>query len=377
MKADSREFHNRSFVVDMHCDTVLPMQRGYDIAERHDTYHVDIPRLRDGGVDHVVFATTIDSSDQDTRPFDQINRQLDALMRTIEKNPDALMLCLHHADSLRAGEDGKIGVVLAVEGGHALEKNPGNLGKLYQRGVRLMTIVHEHPTDWCVGWNEQNAEIPGLSPLGREIIAEMNSLGMMVDLSHSSPATVDAVCACTRQPVVASHSCAHALCDHGRNLRDVQAKAIAATGGVIGVAFVSMFLSANYGLKTKEFWGLHPEEEKALMRLFVSTMDEINKQAEEKHYRAVLANHKSYVASARPTVVDVANHVSYLARLVGSDHVAIGSDYDGMTLPPLGLEDCSGMPNLTAELVLRGYSPDDLRKIMGMNFLRVFKEVCG
>jgi membrane dipeptidase len=377
MHTKPEHFHFETFVVDMHCDSVLQMQRGYNLAKRHDTYHVDIPRLRDGGVDLVVFATTIDSSNQAVRPFDQINRQLDVLMQTLDRNQDGLSLCLSAGEVLKAEKAGKIGVVLAVEGGHALENNPANLERLCRRGVRLMTIVHEQPTGWCRGWNEKDPKVSGLNALGREIIAEMNSLGMIVDLSHSSAATVDAVCEHTCRPVVASHSCAYALCDHGRNLADTQAKAIAGTGGVVGVAFVSMFLSASYSRATKEFWSRHPDEEKSLMQLFVSTIDESEESAEYERYRQLLDAHASHVATVRPKVSDVADHIEYLAELVGVDHVAIGSDYDGMTLPPLGLEDCSGMPNLTSGLVDRGHRPEDLRKILGQNFLRVFKEVCG
>ena len=360
----------------MHCDAVLQMQRGYDIAERHHAYHVDIPRLRDGGVDLVVFATTVNSHDQTVSPFHQVNRQLDVLMHAIERNADGLMLCLNSGDALRARESGKIGVVLAVEGGHALENNPVNLEKLHRRGVRLLTIVHEQPTGWCLGWNEKNPDVPGLTTLGREVIAEMNNLGMLVDLSHSSPATVAAACACTLSPVVASHSCAFALCGHGRNVADAQARAIAATGGVVGVAFVSRFLSSEFDRLEREFWSRHADEEEVLMRLFVSTMDESEKTAEYERYRPLLDEQQSHAASARPTIASVADHIDYLVRLIGPGHVAIGSDYDGMTLPPLGLEDCAGMPNLTAELAARGFPPEHLHKILGLNFLRVFKEVC-
>jgi len=374
---DPLQLHSEALVADLHCDTVLQMQRGYDISCRHQNYHVDIPRLREGGVDLAVLATTVNPYNTAETPFLQVNRQLEVITETVEKNEADLVICFTSDAALQARKDGKIGVVLAVEGGHALEKDPTNLERLHRKGVRLLTIVHEQPTGWAVGWNETNPDITGLNDLGREMIAELNRLGMMIDLSHSAPVTVDAVVECSRQPVVASHSCAFTLCPHGRNIADEQAKKIAATGGVIGVSFVSLFVSPEFGRVSTDFRQRHAAATRKIDALFVSEMNEDDKAEESEPFRPLLDEFAGMVAAVRPTVADVANHIDYFVNLLGVEHVAVGSDFDGMMFPPLGLEDCSRLPNLTRELARRGHPESSVRKILGGNFLRVFKQVGG
>jgi membrane dipeptidase len=240
-----------------------------------------------------------------------------------------------------------------------------------------VTIVHEAPTGWAVGWNEKNDSIDGLNDLGREMIAEMDRLGMIVYLSHSSAATMEAVLACANGPVIASHSPSKALASHGRNLTDDLAQKIAASGGVMGIGFISMFLSDDFEHASREFWRAHEAEEDALMRLFLTDKDEAAKATEWDRYRELLEESDRHVAAVRPTVETVVDHIDHFVDLVGADHVSLGSDFDGMTQPPLGLEDCTGLPNITRELFKRDYTEPDIRKILGGNFLRVFERVCG
>jgi len=374
---DPLQVHSEALVADLHCDTVLQMQRGYDIGCRHQNYHVDIPRLRDGGVDLVVMATTVNPYNTAETPFLQVNRQLDVITRAVEKNKVDLVLCLNGDAAVQAKKHGKIGVILAVEGGHALEQDPAKLERLHHKGVRLLTIVHEQPTGWAVGWNETNENINGLTDLGREMIAELNRLGIIIDLSHSSPATGDAVAECSRQPVVASHSCAYALCPHGRNVLDEQAKKIVASGGIIGVSFVSLFVSPEFGRVSTDFRQRHAAATRKVDALFVSEMNEDDKVGESEPFRPLLDEFAGLVAAVHPTVADIANHIDYFVNRLGIEHVAVGSDFDGMMFPPRGLENCSRLPNLTRELVRRGYRESHIRKILGGNFLKVFRQVCG
>lgn len=377
MTVDPLALHHDAFVADLHCDAVLQMQRGYDLSERHADYHVDIPRLREGGVDLQVFATTVNPNNTSETPLMQVRRQLTLLRDSADRFADDLVLCHNVEDVKAARAAGQIAAILGVEGGHALEHSVANIEKLYRMGVRLITIVHEAPTGWAVGWNEKQHEIRGLNDLGREMILEMNHLGIVVDLSHSSPTTVDAVCEVSRRPVIASHSCAFALSDHGRNIPDEQAKKVAASGGMIGVGFISWFLAPEYNRASKEFWGRHNHEEALLMRLFLSESDEPERVRQFERMRPLLDQAEHHVRAYRPTVQTVVDHIDYLVKLVGIDHVGIGSDFDGMTGPPVGLEDSSKLPNITAELSARGYAEAAIRKVLGENFLRVFEQVCG
>jgi len=377
MTVDPIALHRDAFVADLHCDAVLQMQRGYDLSERHDEYHVDIPRLREGGVDLQVFATTVNSHNLSETPFDQVCRQLTLLRDTSDRFADDLALCRNSGDVHAAREAGQIAMVLGLEGGHALQQSVANVERLYTRGVRLITIVHEAPTGWAVGWNDEKSDIKGLNDLGREMILEMNHLGIIIDLSHSSSATMDAVCETSRRPVIASHSPAFALSDHGRNVADEQARKIGSTGGMIGVGFISWFLSPEYARASKEFWANHRNEEELLMRLFVSESDEPERVRQLERLRPLLDRAEQHYGRFRPTVATVVDHIDYLAKLIGIDHVGLGSDFDGMTGPPVGLEDCSKFPNFTRELAARGYAEAAIRKILGENFLRVFQQVCG
>ncbi|UCE24151.1 MAG: dipeptidase [Candidatus Zixiibacteriota bacterium] len=372
---DYEQIHQGAFLADLHCDTVLQMRRGYDISVRHDDYHIDIPRLQDGGVNLQVFACSVNPFEDAKSPLAAVNAQLDLLDREFDRNIGSMGICYCADDALHLNRQGKISALLAIEGGGALESNPANIEHLFKRGVRLITIVHEESTGWCTSHKSTEPTPDDLNELGREMISEMNRLGMIIDLSHASVGTFWRVLDATTAPVVASHSCPAAFSDHTRNLSDDQIRVIADCGGVIGIGFIHMFLSEEFRERSNSFWAKYPEEEKELMRLFLSLMPEDEKARRYSTYNDVWNEHSQYVADVRPTVSTVADAIDYVADLAGVDCVALGSDYDGMTLPPIGLEDCSGYPNLTKELVKRGYSGQEIERILGGNFLRVFKKV--
>jgi len=377
LKKEAVKLHSEALVADLHCDTVIQMKRGYDFTRRHEDYHVDIPRLQEGGVDLQVFATGINPSQPPEKPREKITADLDFLKKKIAENPDTVRVCTSSAEAGNAGADGRIGILLAIEGGDALENNPANIEFFYERGVRLITVVHERSTDWGISWSDKNPAFDGINDLGREMIARMNELGIIVDISHCSRATFDGVLGAARAPVIASHSCVDALCHNGRNLTDDQIKEIANCGGLVGITFVSFFLSEELGRASKEFWEQYPEEIKIMPQLFLSEMDEEEKKRRYDRYQPLEDKFEKYIASIRPTVSTVVDHIDYVVKLVGVDFVGLGSDYDGMTFPPLGLEDCSGLPRITEELFRRGYAETEIRKILGGNFMRIFKQVCG
>ena len=378
MTSDYKRLHYEAFVADLHCDTIIPMKRGYDLCQRHDTYHIDIPRLMEGGVDLQVFSSFNNPVEKETNPFESVSKSIDFLKTEMSKYNDRMAVCLTSAEAEQAKATHRIGALLSIEGGSALDGDPANLQKFYDKGIRLITVVHEQPTGWCTNWREKNPTIHGLNDLGREMIHEMNRLGIIVDVSHSSDATFEEVLKTSTDPVIASHSCARSLCGHPRNLTDEQIVALAERGGLVGVAFVSFFLSEQFRIAYADYRNnLPPEQTKRLEELFVSELPEEEMQRQVKDLDPFI-NDMERIFSKLPTSVNtVVDHIDHMVRLVGPNHVGLGSDYDGTSMPPLGLEDCSRVPNITSELVDRGYSEADIKKILGGNFMRIFKEVCG
>jgi membrane dipeptidase len=377
LSKNADEIHREAFVADLHCDTILPIRRGYDLSLRHSSYHIDLPRLNEGGVNLQVFAcfTSPYGDDKSLRPG--TTRAIKCLHSEIDRNRELITICRRVNEIESAYKAGKIAAVLAIEGGLVLEGKPSNLRYFHDLGIRLITIVHNQSTEWCTSWLDKEPAFHGLNDLGREMIAEMNRLGIVVDLSHSSEATFEEVMKITTAPVVASHSCCQSLCEHGRNLSDEQIRQLADNGGMVGVTFVSFFMTNQFSEAFVKFFRERPELEKALDRLFVSEMPEDEMRAKLAPHIPEMEKLEAPLRPLRPTVSTVVDHIDHVVNLVGPDHVGLGSDFDGMSMPPEGLDDCSMMPNITHELVRRGYSEQDIRKILGGNFLRVFEQACG
>ena len=318
--------HGRATVIDLHNDVLEQIVASgftYQIDVRNATHHTDLPRLRDGGVDAQSFSVWVDSNDP---PYYQhAITYLDSLKAQVARSPDEITLTTT-ADSIGIiNGEGRIAGFLLLEGGHSIEDNLDNLREFYARGVRIMTITWNNSTSWAVAAAAPNSSTVGLSDFGRDVIRTMDSLGMIIDVSHTGIKTIEDILSVTTHPIIASHSGSYALRSHYRNLTDDQIRAIAQTGGVIGVVFYPPFL-----------------------------------------------------VSAGPTSVDnVIQHIDHIRNLVGIDHVALGSDFDGFSSsPPVGLEDVSRFPAITEALLRRGYSREDVHKVLGENFLRVFREVC-
>ena len=324
--------HDRAFMIDLHNDAMEMISGGgfkYQLADRHTppTGQSDIPRFRDGGVDAQIFAVwispTIYSS---TLFFSTAARFLDTLKAQVGRNPKDIGL-VTRSDSVEAlNQQKKIAGIVVVEGGHCIEDKIENLKFFYNAGVRVMTITWNNSTSWAVSAQDASAgNKGGLSDFGKQVIRTMDSLGMIIDVSHVGPQTVTDILATSKNSIIASHSGASALRNHYRNLTDSQIQAIASRGGVIGVVFYPPFL----------------------------------------------------VSTGTATLQDVVRHIDYIKNLVGVDYVALGSDFDGMDgASPVGLEDVSHFPALTEALLQKGYTRQDVRKILGENFMRVFRTVC-
>lgn len=315
----SDTLHREATVVDLHSDTILEVASGKrDLTQRSATGHIDLPRLRDGGVDVQVFALFVHPSFSGAG-FARASALLDAFDRADTRAAD-LVRATTVAELEQAVRAGRVAAVLAVENATALDGDPGNVDRLYARGVRMMSLTWNNSNDLADGATEESHG--GLTPLGRAVLARMQARGIVVDVSHLSARSFWDVLGATRGPVMATHSNAAALTPHRRNLTDEQLRALAARGGVVGVNFYPLFTGG-------------------------------------------------------PTLRHVLNHIDYLVKVMGVDHVALGSDFDGFSQPVAGLEDVSRLPNLTAGLLERGYRPEDVRKILGGNALRVFRQVWG
>ena len=324
---DAGKLHQKSIVFDGHCDTLLAVLAGKRrLGERSSEGHLDLPRMREGGVTAQIFAICTCSRHLPSGPLKQALRMLDAFYRELADNPDSLVLATSAADIERAKGEGKVAAILGLEGAEPLEGDLGVLRMLHRLGVRVVGLTWNRRNRAADGVNEARTG-GGLTNFGVELVRELNRLGMVIDMAHLAPAGVRDVLELSEAPVIASHANAYALCPHRRNLTDEQLEAIAAKGGVVGVTFVPRFVAQD-------------KEEASLERLL--------------------------------------DHIDHMAKVAGIDHVGLGSDFDGFDDKPMaGLEDVTKLPNVTAGLLERGYSADEVKKVLGGNFLRVFREVMG
>jgi membrane dipeptidase len=328
--------HKEITVCDTHCDTIeRVLGERVDLAVRSNDGHIDIPRLREGGVDAQIFACWSGRSGEPSGHYArQVLRMIDALYLQLDKHSDSISLAMTAEDVQKARQNGKIAVIIAIEGGAANEDDLALLRDFHRLGVRSMTLTW-NSTNWADA-SREDPQHNGLTNFGRDVVKEMNRLRMLVDISHAADKTVWDVLEISEAPIIASHSCAKAICDHPRNLNDDLLKAMANAGGVICVNFFSLFLDQDF----KDLSG-------------------------------------GDAKPAPPPLSKVIEHINYIVSIGGIDSVGIGSDFDGMNPPPEGLEDISKMPRLTEALLAEGYSVQDCGKIMGGNFLRVFGQVCG
>jgi len=368
---DFRTVHFKALVADMHSDSVLKMKPGFDLGERHAEGHMDIPRLREGGVDLQVFACWLATETERDSCVARVDEMIDRLEMQAAQNDSVLTICRTADEAKRAVADGRIAAVIGIENGVAIAGDLRNIRHFWDRGVRYMTLTHTASSDWCISSADSAPAFHGLTDFGRDVVRTMNELGMIVDISHASVEAVEEVLKVTTAPVIASHSCVYALCRHDRNLSDDQIRGIAANGGLIGVNFYNGYLSEEFKQRSDSLWEMHGPQIDSLRESYA---------AADSLYREVMKPIRAGIYGQLEGLVDVGtvvDHIDYIVKLVGADYVGLGSDYDGVPNMPDSLDDCSGMPNITAELIRRGYSNKDIKKILGGNFIRIFREVCG
>jgi membrane dipeptidase len=365
----ARDLHFNSIVVDTHDDTTQRLlDPKFDFAARHTDGSVDIPRMREGGMDAIFFSIWIPGTVTGPVAVERALTQIAAVRETVARHPDDLVLCTT-VDEIRAAKKSKkIAVLMGVEGGHMINDSLANLDKFYNLGVRYMTLTHTVNTIWADSSGDKPAH-DGLTPFGKQVIAEMNKLGMMVDISHVADKTFYDVLAVSQAPVVASHSSCRALCTHPRNMTDAMIKALAAQGGVIQINYHVGFLSQEFQDASKA----NPELGKQIEA-------EAKKRCHGDEACELIEADKitrDYVAQGKLPRVDwtaIIEHIDHAVRLVGPDHVGLGSDFDGADMP-YGMEDASHLPQITSALLAKGYSPADIQKILGGNTLRLMQDV--
>jgi membrane dipeptidase len=364
---EALKIHRRAVVVDTHNDiTSMMIDEGYDLGTSSvGKYHTDLARMKEGGLTAEFFSVYVDrkyaaEGGSARRALDQI----DVVYRAAERYPDRLLMATSVADIRRAKKLDKVAALMGIEGGHAIENSLMALRDFYRLGVRYMTLTHNNTNDWADACCDA-AKHDGLSEYGREVVREMNRLGMLVDISHVSDKTMSDVLDIATAPVIASHSSARALNTHLRNIPDELLRRIAKNGGVVMVNFFPVFidqkaLDANKARNER----LRPQ----LVALAEQFKDDPKRLSEE---REKLFNANPLPPTPLSVLID---HIDHIAKVAGVDHVGLGSDFDGVSSLPVGMEDIARLPVITYELLRRGYKEKEIRKILGENFLRAFGE---
>lgn len=355
----------RTLIADLHCDTVLELQGGADIASAPEG-HIDIPRLRQGGVGLQVFAAFVSSALPADRAFAEANALLDLLDGACETHPETFVkACTAQEveDTVRAG---KIAALAAIENGHAIEGDLGKLEALARRGVRYMTLTHVRHLPWAASSGDAGDGPGGLTDFGREVVRAMNELGVIVDLSHAHEKTFWDVARVAKRPLIASHSCAAALCPMPRNLTDDQIRAIADSGGVVGLNFFPAFLDPIYLERRGASKGAFFEQ---LERIERETLgDPVRRNAE---MRRTANEARAAMGPAESGIDSLCAHLDHMVQVAGEDAVAFGSDFDGVPDLPSGINGCESFPAILQRLSDRGWNDQSLHKLAWGNFMRV------
>jgi membrane dipeptidase len=366
-----RKLHYKAILVDTHND-VLSSQtlEGKDISHRLTTGHSDLDRWKEGGVDVQFFSVWTDRMSRNKEGFyKDANQEIDSLEVLALKNYDRMMLATTYHEVKKSIRQHKLAALIGVEGGHMIEDDLNKLEELYKRGMRYMTLTWNNSTTWATSAMDETQHADslnhkGLTDFGKQIVHRMNELGIIVDLSHVGEQTFYDAIAIVTKPVLLSHSSVWNICPVFRNVKDEQIKAVAKNGGVICINFYSGFIDSNFAKKMSQLEGTEGKRIKDSLGqgYDAAKLNEIW----NKYFSAQLEPY-------RPTISELVNHIDYIVKLVGDDYVGIGSDFDGVSSLPIGMDDVTKYPLITEELKSRGYSNRSIKKILGGNVMRVMK----
>jgi membrane dipeptidase len=365
----ARDLHFRSLVIDTHDDTTqLLLHPAFDLAARHTDGNIDIPRMREGGLGGIFFSIWIPGSVTGPEAVKRAIDQIDAVRRQVVLHPKDLALATTADEVRRAHADGRIAVLMGVEGGHMIDDDLGVLRTFGALGVRYMTLTHFLNNNWADSSTDKPAH-NGLTDFGKQVVREMNRAGMMVDISHVADKTFYDALEVSQAPLIASHSSCRALCDAPRDMTDDMIKALAAKGGVIQINYHIGFLSQQF----RDAENANPQLQKEIE---AETKKRCGGDADEGC--SIVEGEKvlrEYVAQGKLPRVDwtlIIDHIDHAVKLVGADHVGLGSDFDGANMP-YGMDDVTHLPQITDALLKKGYSESDVQKILGGNTLRVME----
>jgi membrane dipeptidase len=364
-----KKIHSGAIVVDTHNDfpsASIEKKVSLD-SDLLGKTHTDLARLRTGGVDVQIFSIFCGPEQQ--QPYAFANREIDSVYEWANRAPNRMTIVRTPGELKQAIKDNRLAAMLGVEGGHMIEDKIENLDALYVRGVRYMTLTWNNSTSWATSAADETTKgdsltHKGLTDLGKKIVVRMNDLGMLIDISHNGEQTFWDVIKLTKKPIIASHSCVWTFCHHRRNLKDDQIKAIAKNGGVIHLNFYAGFLDSTYEKKAAQLIAKHKPE-----------IDSLVAHGTQPDYAGIMTmeKYKEETNAIRPPLSLLLDHLDYIVKLVGVDFVGLGSDFDGIEAGPRELNGVQDFPLITKALLERGYSKKDVRKILGENFLRVFK----
>ncbi|QEL20081.1 dipeptidase [Limnoglobus roseus] len=363
------KLHAEALVIDGHNDLPWELRRKdggasfreIDLLRPQKNLHTDIPRLKKGGIGAQFWSAyvPVDTAKKGVAVKTTLE-QIDTIHRMVKEYPNDFEMAYGTADIERIRKNGKIASLIGIEGGHSIDNSLGSLRALYRLGVRYMTLTHSESLDWADSATDA-PKCGGLSPFGEQVIAEMNAIGMLVDLSHVSPECMKATLKVTKAPVIFSHSSARSVADHPRNVPDDVLKLVKANNGVVMVNFYSGFVV--------------PEGARAMRKMF-----EVGRELKKKFpdddakYREAMLAWQKDNAYPNGTVHTVVDHIEHIIKVAGIDHVGLGSDFDGITKLPDQLEDVSTYPVITQEMLNRGYRPEEIKKMLGGNLMRVFRD---
>ncbi len=355
------------FILDSHCDTPSQIHRLRDLSLDNVYSHVDFPKLVRGGLNGVFFAIYVPASLNKEGAYNYANTLIDKVDQVLDENQNIAVKTQSTLEAYENYKNNKLSVFLGLENGSAIGESFDKLKSLYNRGIRYITLCHSSHNLICDSCAPKLPKWGGLSPFGLELIREINDLGMMVDVSHISDDSFYDVLNVSKSPVVATHSSCRALANHPRNMSDNMIRSLAEHGGVIQINFYPVFLDTDFA-KIFESSGLEDSFESIESEFIKQPSNEKNREA---LHRVIdkLNNLK------RPSYKRIVDHIDHVVSLVGVNHVGLGSDFDGIAVTPEGMEDISQFPKLLVELENRGYSKEEITKIAGGNFLRVFRKV--
>jgi len=370
VSAAARQLHDHAIVIDTHDDTTqrLLFEKGFDLGQRHTNGNIDIPRMREGGLDALFFSIWVPSDVTGPPAVKRSLDLIDSVREAVRTHPNDLLLATTAADIRRAAAEHKIAALMGMEGGHMIDDDLRLLRDYASLGVRYLTLTHFKNNNWADSSTDKPAH-NGLTPFGKDVVRELNRLGVMVDISHVADKTFYDALEITKAPAIASHSSCRAIANHPRNMTDDMLRALAKNGGVVMINYEVSFLSEEYRVASEKKTGSVVVQLDAMSKKCggdeaCSTLESarVNREAMEKGELPKVSWEK------------IIEHIDHAVKVAGADHVGLGSDFDGATMP-FGMEDASKLPRITDALLKKGYSQRDVENILGGNLLRVMEQV--